>query len=378
VLKKRPHVPALDGLRGIAVLTVFLFHYGGGTHSSLLPMRVFGYINKGGWAGVTLFFVLSGFLITGILWDSRGKPHWWRNFVMRRTLRIFPLYYASIVLVVLAAALKGTLYPTLRLIWIPAFFLQNMPHLNGLVDRIPSPLGLFHFWSLAVEEQFYLLWPAVLFLQRSRSRARTLCLGIFLFACIFRLLIWRLAPNPDQFSEFLLTRAGELAAGGWLALAYRGPEWSRVKAVAPYAALAGLAGFLVSGVLNGTFELIGSWQAIVGLPCITVCAAALLVLAMEPGVVQRCAEAAWLRWLGGISYGVYVFHMLFLGIFIAIEQKIFGSRSQFVTSAALLLIAAVGSVCSAWLSFHFFEQPFLKLKNRFSNRSVETASKISI
>jgi peptidoglycan/LPS O-acetylase OafA/YrhL len=162
VLKKRPHLPALDGLRGFAVLVVFLFHYGGGTHSSLFVMRVFGFLNKGGWAGVTLFFVLSGFLITGILWDSFDQPNWLRNFYARRALRIFPLYYGSLVLVLLAAAWKGTLLPALRLIWIPAFFLQNMPHLVALVDRIPSPLGIFHFWSLAVEEQFYLLWPFVL------------------------------------------------------------------------------------------------------------------------------------------------------------------------------------------------------------------------
>jgi peptidoglycan/LPS O-acetylase OafA/YrhL len=273
---------------------------------------------------------------------------------------------------------QGTLHPTLRLIWIPAVFLQNLPRLNDLVDKIPSPLGLFHFWSLAVEEQFYLLWPFVLFLQKSRSRARTLCLGIFLFACIFRILIWQFASNPNQFSEFLLTRSGELAAGGWLALAYRGPEWSRVKALAPHAALAGLVGFLIAGVLNGTFELTGYLQVTIGLPCITVCATALLVLAMERGIVQRCAEAAWLRWLGGISYGLYVFHMLFLGIFIFIEQKIFGPRSQLITSAALLFIAAAGSVCSAWLSFHFFEAPFLKLKDRLSTRSIERAEKVSI
>jgi peptidoglycan/LPS O-acetylase OafA/YrhL len=378
VLKQRPHIPALDGLRGMAVLIVFLFHYGGGTHSSLLPMRIFGYINKGGWAGVTLFFVLSGFLITGILWDSFGEEHWWRNFYIRRVLRIFPLYYGSIALVIFAAALKGTLYPALRLIWIPVFFLQNMPHLNALVDIIPSPLGLFHFWSLAVEEQFYLLWPVVLFLQKTRDRARTLCLGIFLFACLFRLLIWHFAPNPNQFSQFLFSRSGELAAGGWLALAYRGPEWARVKAIAPFAALAGLAGFLASGVLNGTFECIGYWQSVTGLPCITVFAAALLVLAMEPGIVQRCAEAAWLRWLGGISYGVYVFHLLFLAVYNWIEQRIFGSRSALITNVAVLIIAAVGSVCSAWLSFRFFETPFLRLKNRLSARSPEKASEITI
>jgi peptidoglycan/LPS O-acetylase OafA/YrhL len=320
--------------------------------------------------GVTLFFVLSGFLITGILWDSFDKPHWWRNFYARRTLRIFPLYFGSIILVLLAASFAGTFRGTVRLIWIPILFLQNMPHLNGLIDKVPSPLGLFHFWSLAVEEQFYLFWPLLLVLQKSRSRAQSFCLYTFLFSALFRILIWNLAPTPDQFGQFLLTRAGELAAGAWLALAYRGPSWSTVERFAPIAAIGGSCGFVISGVLSGTMDTSGDFQMTFGLPCITVCCAGVLVLALRPGIVQRCAEAAWLRWLGGISYGIYVYHMLFLRLFILANQKILGQRSQTMMNLGLLVIAAIGSVSFAWLSFHLFESPFLKLKGRFSTRSI--------
>jgi peptidoglycan/LPS O-acetylase OafA/YrhL len=376
-LKQRRHIPALDGLRGLAVVIVFFFHYGGGAHSSLRAMRIFGFINKGGWSGVTLFFILSGFLITGILWDSFDQPHWWRNFYARRVLRIFPLYYGSVLLVVFAAAWRGTLRQTLDLIWIPLLFLQNMPHLTGLVDRIPSPLGLFHFWSLAVEEQFYLIWPFILVLQKSRSRAQNFCLATFLFACLFRFLVWSFSSHSDQFGEFLITRSGELAAGGWLALAYRGPAWLRIQRFAPVAILVGLAGFLISGILAGSLEASGRILMVFGLPCITVAFAALLALAMKPGIVQRCAEAAWLRWIGGISYGIYVFHMLFLNTFIFINEKVFGHRSHMISNAGLFLVAAVGSVGMAWLSFHFFETPFLKLKDRFTTRSVRTGLEAS-
>jgi peptidoglycan/LPS O-acetylase OafA/YrhL len=100
----------LDGLRGLAVLVVFFYHFGGGTKSSFGPLRILASINLAGWSGVTLFFILSGFLITGILWDSRGADHWWRNFYARRTLRIFPLYYAALSLVLAAAALAGTFH----------------------------------------------------------------------------------------------------------------------------------------------------------------------------------------------------------------------------------------------------------------------------
>jgi peptidoglycan/LPS O-acetylase OafA/YrhL len=369
-LKQRRHIPALDGLRGLAVLIVFFYHYAGGTHSTLQAFRIFGFINKAGWSGVTLFFILSGFLITGILWDSLDQPHWRRNFYVRRMLRIFPLYYLSIVLVILAAVWRGTLRQAVDLIWIPVLFLQNMPHLNDLVNRIPSPLALFHFWSLAVEEQFYLIWPFMLVFWRSRSRAQNFCLAVFFFACLFRLLLWNLAPNPDRFGEFLITRSGELAAGGWLALAYRGPAWPRIQRFAPVAVLIGLSGFLASGILGGSFDVRVHILMVFGLPCITVALAGLLVLAMQPGIVQRCAEAGWLRWLGGISYGIYVFHMMFLNIFISINGKVFGHRSHMISNAGLFLVAAVGSIGMAWLSFHFFETPFLKLKDRFTARSA--------
>jgi peptidoglycan/LPS O-acetylase OafA/YrhL len=347
---------------------VFLFHFGGGTHSSLRIVRFVGLINKGGWVGVSLFFVLSGFLITGILWDSFDQPHWWRNFYIRRALRIFPLYYGSIFLVMLAAALAGTFQKAIQLIWIPILFLQNMPHLHSLVDQIASPLGLFHFWSLAVEEQFYLIWPFLLFaFRRSRDHARNLCITVFLISCLFRILIWTFDPAGD-YGGFLITRAGELAAGGWLALAYRGTEWHRIQRFAPAVALVAITAFIATGIITGSFNSGDRAQMIYGLPCITIGFAALLTMAMKPGFVQRCAEASWLRWLGGISYGIYVFHMLFLSLYSSIERRIFGSRSELVTHAALFVIAAVGAVVSAWISFHFFETPFLKLKDRFASR----------
>jgi peptidoglycan/LPS O-acetylase OafA/YrhL len=248
---------------------------------------------------------------------------------------------------------------------------------SRFTTRIPSPLALFHFWSLAVEEQFYFIWPILLLFQRTRSRAQNLCLGIFVFACLFRLLIWGLAPDPDGFTEFLVTRSGELAAGGWLALAYRGPNRWRIERIAPFAALLGVAGFLASGMCSGSLEVHGALRLIVGLPCITFGAVALLVLAMRPGVIQRCAETAWLRWLGGISYGVYVYHMLFLSVFVSIEQRIFGQRSQVFINAALFFIAAIGSVGMAWISFRFFETPFSKLKDRFSALSANSVSPVS-
>ncbi|NYF79259.1 acyltransferase family protein [Granulicella arctica] len=362
---KQRHIPALDGLRGVAVLMVFVYHYGGGTHSSNRVMQLFGFFNKGGWVGVTLFFILSGFLITGILWDSYDDPHWWRNFYMRRTLRIFPLYFGTLLLVLLAAAAVGTFLPALKMIWVPFLFLQNIPPLIDNINRLPSPFPLFHFWSLAVEEQFYLIWPFLLVLQKTRRRAQLLCLTVFLLACAFRICLWQFAPNPD-YVEFILTRAGELAAGGWLAIAYRGPEWPRVERFAPATAMLGGAGFLFAGLHCHSFESTSSWMMELGLPGITLCLASILVLAIRPGLLQRCFSGAWLRWIGSISFGIYVFHVLLAKVFHFLTHQLAGNRGPMVQNAVFFVIAAIGSVVAAWLSFHFYEKRFLRIKKRFT------------
>jgi peptidoglycan/LPS O-acetylase OafA/YrhL len=364
--KKQPHIPALDGLRGLAVILVFVFHYGGGTHSSVRAMQLFGFFNRGNWAGVTLFFILSGFLITGILWDSYSDPHWFRNFYMRRTLRIFPLYFAAIAFVLVAARFEGTFIPALKMIWVPLLFLQNIPPLVGNINNLPSPFPLYHFWSLAVEEQFYLIWPFLLVLQKTRERAKFLCLVTFLTSCLFRIIVWRFLVDPTDYAEFLLSRAGELAAGGWLAIAYRGPEWKRIERFAPFVATIGLAGFLSVGVLSRSFEVNGLLMADVGLPCITLFFAALIVTAIRPGLVQSLATAAWLRWIGGISYGIYVFHVLFLKIFEEITRPLARGHGLMAHNAISFCVAAAGSIGLAWLSFHLYENPILRLKSRFA------------
>ena len=367
------HIPALDGLRGIAVLIVFLFHYGGGTHSSFRPMRWFGLINKGGWAGVTLFFVLSGFLITGILWDSFDDPHWWRKFFARRSLRIFPLYFLTLLLVLLAAIPGGTTKAVLAHLWVPALFLENVPHLGELSESLASPLPIFHLWSIAVEEQFYLIWPFLLVIQRSRQWARVLCLGTFAAAWLFRVVIFFTLPNPGIWDHFLFTHAGALALGGWLALSYRGPEWPRIVRIAPYVAAGGMLGFLITGRLAHSLTS-GALMMVAGLPCITICFAAVLALAVQPGLVSRVFSWGALRWLGGISYGVYVFHMLLLPVIEWIAGKLAGGRSEMAFLATQFVVAAALTLVAALLSYHLFEKQFLRFKRFFIPKKADRIS----
>jgi len=359
------HFPALDGLRGAAVIAVFVYHYGAGGTSHNLFLHGLGVFVKVGWAGVTLFFLLSGFLITGILWDSKGESHWWRNFYVRRALRIFPLYYGSLLLVLLFSALRGEFGSAVRLIWIPALYLQNFPHLAELQTGIHG-LTLYHYWSLAVEEQFYLLWPPLLFLMSGRKQAARLCLVVFGLSLLFRIGMCVGNPVWMNYDDTLPARAGELALGGWLAITYRGPSWESLQRALPYAAILSAATVFFVAWRDRGFEFYGPLQLTLGLLAITIFLAAVLARSLKPGILQRMFSADWLRWVGRISFGIYIFHALFLNLYTAITLRLVPVSRGMMFNGIRWLIAAACTVALAWLSFNFMEQPFLRLKVRFA------------
>lgn len=364
----RSHIPALDGVRGLAVLMVFVYHYGGGTHSSVRAMQIFGALNKGGWSGVVLFFVLSGFLITGILWDSFGQPEWWRNFFARRVLRIFPLYYLALLILLLGAVPRGTASVVASRLWIPVLFLENLPHLASVNDNLPSAVPVFHLWSIAVEEQFYLLWPFLLVIQRSRRTAQILCLALFAGSAALRFVLAGDPASARAWEHSLPIQAGALALGGFVALSARGPEWRAILRWAPVIAAAGLVGYLSSGWTSGDFTTAGRFMMTFGLPSITLFFAALIALASSPGVVSSIFSVGWLRWLGTISYGLYVFHILLFPVIEAVSKRLAPHAGLMVRNLVQFVVAAVLSVAAATLSFHIYEKQFLRLKRYFAPR----------
>jgi len=363
------HHPALDGLRGVAVLMVLAFHFlhidgeGGVVERALLSAT------RTGWAGVDLFFVLSGFLITGILLDARGGPSYFRAFYARRVLRIFPLYYAYLAVLFLALPL---LFPSLDVKretqgWLWSYLGNVLFAREGGFQASPFT---GHFWSLAVEEQFYLAWPLLVWML-PRKRLAVLCLGLVAGAFALRLGIHRTTFNSTAAYVLTPARMDTLALGALVAIAAREPAWwSRVRRIAPWAL--GVSMVAVAAVWIHQGGLFG------GDPVVQVWAfgplgagfAALLVLALD-GPASRLSRALTrpaLRGAGKYSYGLYVLHY---PIFLALEAAGFTSLmlagalgSRLAGMAAFAAVAGAATFAAALLSWNLLEKRFLRWKGR--------------
>jgi len=353
---------------------VFVFHYGGGLQSSHWVLRLFGYVTAAGWAGLVLFFALSGFLITGSLWDSLGTRNLLLHFYARRALRILPLYFLALGAAALIAVARGFSFADLHPLGIYALFLQDIPPFAARAVAFYSPLPLYHLWSLAVEEQFYILWPALLLFSRTRRVALWLSLGIFAVSLMFRMAVWGF-PVEDVvashvFDSFLLTHAGALALGAALALAVRGSKPEAIARFAPAALLTGLLIYGSTSWVSGTFLMTSRSQLIFGLAGVSLAAAALVQIAMGSGFGGGLFRLALLGWLGRISYGFYVFHILLQPLFDKIAARVAPPAAGYDTFLTVRFFAAfLITLLAAWLSFRIFEAPILALKRRFPMHS---------
>jgi peptidoglycan/LPS O-acetylase OafA/YrhL len=362
------HIPALDAIRGLAILMVTYYRFGGGSpeYASAgdgLPLHEIGS------RGVELFFVLSGFLITGILYDSKDQPHFFRNFYARRTLRIFPLYYGVLLLgLVLLPAMSSAAaswYVEAReqQAWLWFYGANVLQSWRGAWS-----LGWFnHFWSLAIEEHYYLLWPMVVFFL-SRKQALVACGALFALSAGSRV-AWVLLGGNDVAPEvFTLFRLDAIVLGSALALLVRGPLGLR-GLVKP--AIAGVALSLpvligVSLLDRRVFTIPESfWAIFFG-------AAIILVLAArEGGMIERAGRSRVLRFFGKYSYGMYVFQSLLIPVMAGVVTATglaASLGSPLLGQLAYLLIMFAATTGMALLSWHAYEKHFLKLKSRFEAR----------
>jgi peptidoglycan/LPS O-acetylase OafA/YrhL len=368
------HLACLDGLRGVAIALVMFHHFTiyGGMRPDIGVDRLYYALGQSAWWGVDLFFVLSGFLITGILIEARGSPGYFRIFYARRSLRIFPLYYGVLIVAFWAVPLLVTPSPAfegemLAQSWYWTYLVNFRTAINGW----PAFLGLGHFWSLAVEEQFYLLWPAVVLVCDRRTLPR-LCLGLIVGGLLLRA---GLAVSGQPLAAYALmpARMDALAFGAVLAAARCEPvwwaiarHWARPAGAVAAASLTAL--FLVEGVLDAETTAVQT----VGFTLTAVLSAALLVGAVEGdtrSLPVRVLASRPLRFLGRYSYGLYVFHHLLVfglaGHLLLLERTPRLAGSQLPGQLFFLVVATGASIAVAVLSWYCWEQPFLRLKRFF-------------
>ena len=379
-------VPSFDGLRGLAVLAVVCFHTLRITPNHSWWTSVWAAIQESSWIGVDLFFVLSGFLITGILLDSRESPHYFVNFYARRTLRIFPLYYAvlAVSLLIVPAAIGLTRLPMMysrlleRQVWLWAYMA------NYLQAREPHTLpGFGHFWSLAVEEQFYLAWPLVVYLT-SRRKLLAICATICAFLPILRLVMLLHGSSTWALRQYTFTRIDTLLFGAIAAIALRDARVrSRLSTLIPYIAFAAVIALGAFGYPYGFLPFEGPTMVVAGYSVLGILFAAVM-FAIATGAAGRrlpgllCTAPA--RWFGKYSYAIYIFHWpVAQGVRAVADRFPFFRAPQAAPVACYFVIVLATTSAAAWISWHCFESRFLRLKRYFEQegpRSVPPPAEI--
>ena len=356
-------IDALDGLRGIAILAVVVMHCA--MFASVRDDIREHWLTRTlqlGWTGVDLFFVLSGFLITGILLRTKERPHYFRNFYARRALRIFPLYYVVITLLLFVLPRDSA---TTMAEKVPYYlYVQNFAWLwPGEAHR---DIARTITWSLAVEEQFYLVWPAVVLFT---SRERLLRVSAALIGVAIAL---RFVLLGNGVSVYFLTpcRFDALAAGACLALLPLPPAaLARTLVVAGLAGL-GLTAWLAGSSLPENHLAVQRWGILSALPL----AVGLLVLARSGGVFARICENRVLRSFGRYSYCIYLVHLLIveqvIELWIRFAQANPGVLDRWSAPAIVLLFTAM-CLPAVWFvgfsSWHLFEKHVLAWKHRFES-----------
>ncbi len=373
----KSRVPELDGIRGIAILSVICYHYlsmqGLMTPGSLTD-RLQRLVILGG-TGVDLFFVLSGFLIGGILLDAKESRNYFKTFYIRRFFRIFPIYYAWITTYVLVAAFgakrlaalsnSGNAPPLNFDVYRHYLFLQNF-----VENRFHNLAGSWfdHLWSLAVEEQFYLAIPLVVWLL-SRKSLKYFLIFIVISQPLLSIVLYKSAVlSPGLIGILMFTRADVLGLGVLAALYWRdesarswlqkNPRWIHA---ALFVLFLGCAAFWKWSPYQHAFA-----SEAAGFSTLAMFYTAILVAALSipNGPVAKITRWSWLRQVGAVSYCMYLIHLVVLvachAVLLHTSPKTWNLRGAVVT-----LFAAVLTFVVAKISWVIFERPLLQIGHRF-------------
>ena len=339
------YLPELDGLRGVAILWVVLYH----CHPRLRGTWIY-YASLWGWAGVALFFALSGFLITSILLTARDRPHFFHNFHARRALRIWPVYLLVLVVVYLNAPwfIGPTVWDAIRTApwWAYVFFVQNLFHLA-------LPPALQPTWALAIEEQYYFVWaPLVRWLRRPWMLAIVLAAALAVSPAL------RLGHHAWLNPTHTLIHLDGLALGSLLALAMHTLPVNRRAWL--WIGLAGMvAGVWAAGTIAGGTAFLDSALA-VGFVGIML---ALIASTGSRNPVNAVLRSGPLAFYGRISYGLYLIHISIFIFFGWFDLRM--DRYGVLGNLAVVGFRLAVSTLAAAALWYGFESPVLKLKRYF-------------
>lgn len=364
------HYEFIDGLRAVAVLLVIWFHSSEFVFTEDMVGLVGAYYTAAliGQTAVDLFFVISGFLITGILIDSADLKGRYKRFYTRRTLRIFPLYYAFILLFGLVlmseppemGSDKGHFIYYL-------FYLQNWlggDHLEGIY------VLLNHTWSLAIEEQFYLIWPFVFWSLYKRSYMGTMIFCVALIIVSAGCRFYFAAQEEYVFAyKATICHFDSIAMGALCSLLYFKYKDQILRYRIPVM-LCGAVSFIIFLILLYTRQnstdshLFMMSNGLIFTNIFYMCIFMLLLIAREGNAIKKALCHRFLRFSGKISYGLYIFHFP-VGMMIAASINTMGMGYAASHSITLLLILPVCYLI-AWLSYTYLEMPILKLKGKYA------------
>lgn len=377
---KAPHLPELDGIRGLAILGVLCSHIAGmgGVLNIISPAAWEKVALRAAiplWGGVDLFFVLSGFLITGILLRTKRSKSYFSSFYARRMLRIFPIYYLTLILSLFVGIYFGEVGRQLP-VWTSEkvsyfLYLQNWPIFWHGDKTMGSVWGVY--WSLAVEEQFYFAWPLLIFLCSEKNVMRICVLAI---PCAIVLRIYLCCTYfGGQFGLLQLTssRVDGLLMG---AICATYMHFRKKPLPMSWIAAIGAAGAVIMAVIAvaDTKELVetGRWMGMVGSTGFALLSMALVAASQHPlPWLKRCITLSWLRSAGKYSYGMYVYHIL---VIFAMRRYLINGRiathgAGIPYGAPIKILAFCAEIFVVYLaarfSYELVETRFLRLKSHF-------------
>ena len=367
-------VRELDGVRGISIIVVVAFHLlkRADYFTSNETLHFITRLSSIGWVGVDIFFVLSGFLITSILLRTKHEKNYFKNFYVRRSLRIFPLYFVFIAVILL-------LLPKLDPDFTPEiphalpFLLLYQQNWLMLISKIPLTTYLAVTWSLAIEEQFYLIWPAVVYFTKKETLIK-LSIGVILFSILARLLGILFWDDMSQVSTFFyyntFTRFEQLVFGGLLAVAFTEPLWiQRLKNISIPSFWVAFTVFLAL-CFTAYPHMVpldeNIWLVFGGYTLAAVFSAALVTILMthpETSMFRRLFQNKLLIFFGKYSYSIYLLHVPV--ILILLDMLWRTQLRGWTMYLAYMVLTYIMTVVGALITWNLLEKHMLNLKKYF-------------